>query len=211
MKVAADAELLHLHFVGTENFAGPAHGVVGRMVEIGDVVGVEANFRREKFRIPVNVFGAGIAVKPGPVRVRKGFDNGGFCIGGNGGIGGRVLILLGVDAGRRARIDGHGRSAGRAGNSRRGSRSGNGTGTRRGGIVRSSVLGRGSRGGIRFFGFQFGDALFELFDAFDHPLLALRQASGRGSIWFRWGFRGGIGIFIFFAVARSISRINCRT
>ena len=76
VEVAADAELLQLNFVGTEEFAGAANGVIGRMIEIGDIVRVDTDFRSEEFRVPVNVFGAGVAVQPGPIRIGEGFDDG---------------------------------------------------------------------------------------------------------------------------------------
>src|SRR6266853_2778244 len=71
MKVAADAELRYLDFIGPEDFARPADSIVFRMVEIVDVVHVGTDFRCEKFCIHRRLFRARVAVQPGKVRKRE--------------------------------------------------------------------------------------------------------------------------------------------
>ena len=62
VKIAADAELLQLDFLRPEKFTRPAHRVIRRMVEVENIVGVSSDLRRKKFRVPIYILGAGIAV-----------------------------------------------------------------------------------------------------------------------------------------------------
>lgn len=77
MKVAANSKLGELDFIGAENFAGAADGVVFRMMEIANVVSVYANFGSEEFRVEGKVFGAGVAVEPGEIGEGEGLGFGG--------------------------------------------------------------------------------------------------------------------------------------
>ena len=74
MEVAADAELLQLHLTRSKKFAGSADRVIGRMIEIGHVINVRANFGSEELRVPKNILGPRISVQPSPVRIREGLD-----------------------------------------------------------------------------------------------------------------------------------------
>src|SRR5262250_113629 len=78
MEIAADAELCEMKFVRAENFAGAADGVVLGMMKIVDVIGVDANFRSEEFRVEGEVFGAGVAVEPGEIGEGERFGLGGL-------------------------------------------------------------------------------------------------------------------------------------
>src|SRR5260370_20531433 len=71
MKVATDAELRYLDFIGPETFARPANSIVFGMVEIVDVVHVGTDFRGKEFRIHRRLFRPRVAVQPGKVRKRK--------------------------------------------------------------------------------------------------------------------------------------------
>src|SRR6266850_6016552 len=73
MKVATDAELRYLDFIGPENLARPADRVVFGMIEIVDVIDVGANFRSEEFRVHRRFFGSRVAGQPGKVGESKGF------------------------------------------------------------------------------------------------------------------------------------------
>src|ERR1700722_10432280 len=78
--VAAKAQLLHLYFIGTKRFGGASHRVVLRMIEIKNVIDVGTKLRREVLGGHGRVFGACVAVEPGPVRVRERSAPGG-CFG----------------------------------------------------------------------------------------------------------------------------------
>src|SRR6266850_7925909 len=71
MKVATDAELRYLDFIGPENLARPADGVVFGMIEIVDVIDVGPDFRRKELGIQRRFFGSRVAGQPGKVCERK--------------------------------------------------------------------------------------------------------------------------------------------
>ena len=48
MEVATDAKLRQINFVRSEDLAGPADGVILRMVQIVDIVNVGADFWRKE-------------------------------------------------------------------------------------------------------------------------------------------------------------------
>src|SRR5262249_50643264 len=52
MEVTSKADLLDLEFVRAKDLGRAAHGVVTRMIEAVDKMGVEADLRREEFRVP---------------------------------------------------------------------------------------------------------------------------------------------------------------
>ena len=71
VKVAADAELLQLDFVGPEELARPAFGIVTRLIEVVVPGKIGPDFRGEEFGIKRDIMVAWIAVQPGPVVIRK--------------------------------------------------------------------------------------------------------------------------------------------
>ena len=71
MKVAAEADLIELDFVGTEDLGRSADGVIFRMIEAAPKIGIESDFRGEEFRIPNRIFVTRVTVQPSPVRIRK--------------------------------------------------------------------------------------------------------------------------------------------
>ncbi len=81
MKIAAYAKLRELHLIAAKYFAGTADGVVLRVIEIVDIVGIHANFGSEEFCIEGHIFNAGIAVQPAPVGESKWLSLGGLGFG----------------------------------------------------------------------------------------------------------------------------------
>ncbi len=86
MEVASHAQLRDLDFIGAEDFARPADGVILRMPEIIGVVDVCPDLRRKELRIHREIFRSGIAVKPGEVAKCEGlrfawFSSAGHCRG----------------------------------------------------------------------------------------------------------------------------------
>src|SRR2546427_12419469 len=78
MKVATDAELRYLDFIGPENFARPTDRVVLGMVEIVDVIDVGPDFRGKELGIHRRFFGARVAGQPGEIGESKGFCSSSF-------------------------------------------------------------------------------------------------------------------------------------
>ncbi len=64
MEVAADSELLHLHFVGATELAGSGEGVIPRMIEVVDVVRVDAHLRGKRLGVDHGGVLAAVAVQP---------------------------------------------------------------------------------------------------------------------------------------------------
>src|SRR6266404_9757769 len=58
-------------FIGPENLARTADGIVFGMGEVVDVVNVSPDFRREEFGVERNLFGPRISIQPGKVGERK--------------------------------------------------------------------------------------------------------------------------------------------
>src|ERR1035438_8445858 len=71
MEIASYAGLLNLNLTRAERLGGSDDGVVARLVVVFHIVGVEANFRSEEFRIEHCVMVAGRTVEPGKVTVCK--------------------------------------------------------------------------------------------------------------------------------------------
>src|SRR5579875_771267 len=72
MKIAAYARLLNLDFTGTKLLRGTAHGVIFRLIEVDDKVGVKTNFGCEERSVENRVFRSWIPVQPGEITKRKG-------------------------------------------------------------------------------------------------------------------------------------------
>ncbi len=81
VKIAANAKLRELHFVGAKDFARSTDRVVFRMAEIINVIDIRTNFRREKFRVDWNLFGPRISIQPCEVGERKGLTRWRFACG----------------------------------------------------------------------------------------------------------------------------------
>ena len=94
VEVAANAQLGYLYFVGAEDFARSADGVVLRMTEVVGVVDVGADLRCKEPGCVRSIFGAGVAVEPGEVGKGEGH---GLWIGGIGYLG----LFLGESGWRR--------------------------------------------------------------------------------------------------------------
>ena len=73
MKIAAEADLLDLDFVRSENLSRSAQRIVLGVVKAAHEVSIKSDFRREEFRIPYQVFIARCAVQPGPVGIGERF------------------------------------------------------------------------------------------------------------------------------------------
>jgi hypothetical protein len=90
VKVAADAQLGDVNFVGTKYFAGSANGVILRMIEIENVINVGPYFWSKEFRIESRLLGSRIAIQPGPIAKANGAALAGFSAGfapSAGGVG----------------------------------------------------------------------------------------------------------------------------
>ena len=59
MKVAADAKLGNLEFVRAKDLARSADGVVLGMIEVVDIIPIEANLRREELGVERDFFDRG--------------------------------------------------------------------------------------------------------------------------------------------------------
>jgi len=71
MEVATETNLLQLEFIRTKDFSGAANGVVPGVIKILNEVAVEANLRREKFRIEDRRRGSCRTVEPAPISIGK--------------------------------------------------------------------------------------------------------------------------------------------
>ena len=71
VKVATDAKLRELDFSGSKDFARAAYTVIGRVVEVVDVIGVHPKLTCKDFRVYRGFFGSGVSGQPGEVGKRK--------------------------------------------------------------------------------------------------------------------------------------------
>jgi len=71
VKVSADGQILQLNFTVAENFAGPTHGVVSRLIEIDPIERIRSEFSAEVLRIERTIVLTAVPVEPGPIVVRK--------------------------------------------------------------------------------------------------------------------------------------------
>src|ERR1700681_2792786 len=73
VKIASHTQLRHLYFARPKYFTRPADRVVFWIVEIVDIRNVGSDLRREELAVKRRLFGARVAVEPGPVGESKRF------------------------------------------------------------------------------------------------------------------------------------------